>query len=74
MTFDDFRSVYAPIIEQTGDDVFEALKKAREVFDLLGGGTELPNKAVLRAVNDKKLTVSDLIYRSDSIIANDGKF
>lgn len=74
LTFDDFRSVYAPIIEQTGDDVFAALKKAREVFDLLGGGTEIPNKAVLRAVNDKKLTVSDLIYRSESISANDGKF
>lgn len=78
LTFGDFRAVYAPIIEASGiTDTTEALKRAKEVYDLLEGGSELVKSDMNLKSNDseyKNLSVSDLIYHSDSIITNDGKF
>lgn len=71
LSFDDFRAVYAPIIEASGTtDVAKALKEAREVYDMLDGGTDLPAKSKVNTgidSNYKKLSVSDLIYHSDVI-------
>ncbi|MBQ8435604.1 MAG: hypothetical protein IJX24_06320 [Oscillospiraceae bacterium] len=73
LSFDDFRSVYAPIIEASGEtDVLKALSRAKEVYDSLEGGSELVKNSALKAV--KPLSVSDLIFHSDSIMTNDGKF
>lgn len=69
LSFDDFRAVYAPIIEASGTtDVAQALKEAREVYDMLEGGSELPSKSKINTgtdLNYEKLSVSDLIYHSD---------
>ncbi len=77
LTFDDFRAVYSPIIEAAGiTNTVEALKGAKEIYDMLEGGSELArsNKTIENDFDSKKLLVSDLIYHSDSIITNDGKF
>lgn len=75
LTFGDFRAVYAPIIEASEiTDTIEALKHAREVYDLLEGGSELSKSEAGTGDSDYKLSISDLIYHSDSIITNDGKF
>lgn len=77
LTFDDFRAVYAPIVEESGADVKTALQNAKEVYDILGGGTEIVknnNNALKGSSRDKKLTTSDLIYCSESVMTNDGKF
>ena len=77
ITFDTFRTLYMPILEASEiTDTREAIKYAREVYDLLEGGSELP-KSQMSIKDDfeyKKLTISDLIYHSDSIMTNDGKF
>ena len=68
LSFDDFRSVYAPIIEASGTtDVMKALKEAREIYDLLDGGSELPKPKTSADINSdyKKLSISDLIYHSN---------
>ena len=74
LSFDDFRSVYAPIIEASGEtDTIKALNHAKEVYDILGGGSELEKNAVqLKA--KRALSSSDLIFCSESVMTNDGKF
>lgn len=71
LSFDDFRSVYSPIIEASGTtEVAKALKEAKEVYDMLDGGTELPARSKINTGIDSnytKLSVSDLIYHSDVI-------
>lgn len=75
LTFDDFRAVYAPVIEASGNtDIRKAMEEAKAVYDLLEGGSEL-KKSDINIENDsdnKKLSVSDLIYHSDSIMTKDG--
>lgn len=77
LTFSDFRAVYAPVVEASDiKDTIEALKKAKEVYDLLEGGSGL-KKSDMKMKDDsegKNLSISDLIYHSDSIMTNDGKF
>ena len=42
LSFDDFRSVYAPVMEASGEtNVIAALKAAKEVYDVLDGGSAL---------------------------------
>ena len=74
ITFDDFRAVYSPIVELGGgSDILKALQTAREIYDVLGGGTELPKKApMLRS--RKSLTAQDLMLQSKVTLATDGKF
>lgn len=77
LTFDDFRAVYAPMIEATETDTIEALKHAKEVYDLLEGGTELhknTNEVLQDNSGGKKLSINDLIYHSNSTKASDEKF
>lgn len=69
LSFDDFRDVYAPIIDASGTtDIAKALKEARAIYDMLDGGSELPARSEINTDADsdyKKLSVSDLIYYSD---------
>lgn len=59
ISFDDFRAVYAPILEASSiKDPIEAIKKAKEIFELLGGGSKLTNTAT-KAI--KELTINDLV-------------
>lgn len=77
LTFDDFRSVYATVLDATETDTVTALKKAKEVYDMLDGGSELKKttNAVLDASSGSKtLSINDLIYHSDSVKVNDDKF
>lgn len=79
LNFDDFRSVYAPVMEASGEtDISTAIKAAREIYDLLDGGTaivkEIPK--VARSITPKikapkVLTTEDLTFYSDIIKADD---
>ena len=73
ITFDDFRAVYSPVLELSGiKNVQEAIKNAREIYDLLDGGKDLKNSQE-NSIR-KPLTVEDLISCSNVIKVTDGKF
>lgn len=75
ITFDDFRAVYSPIVEASGaTSIQEAIKTAKEIYDMLGGGTELPVRKQAGNIERKPLTVADLISCSNVVMATDGKF
>lgn len=79
LSFDDFRSVYAPVMEASGEtDVIAALKAAKAVYDVLGGGSALDDKVVRTSSTEllglKPVTLEDLIFYSNSVKANDDKF
>lgn len=75
LSFDDFRSVYAPILEASGEtDSIAAIKRAEDIYNLLGGGTEVPQKSNLLRSSAPALQASDLVYLSESVTATDRKF
>lgn len=45
VSFNDFRAVYAPVLEAGNvTDVKEAITEAKEIYNLLDGGTRIPSK------------------------------
>lgn len=79
LSFDDFRSVYAPVMEASGEtDVIAALKAAKEVYDVLDGGSALNDKAVspasTRLLTLEPMALEDLTFCSESIKVNDDDF
>lgn len=75
ITFDDFRAVYSPIVELSGaTSIQEAIKNAREIYDLLDGGKDLKELQKIESSIRKTLTVEDLISCSNVVMAADGKF
>lgn len=64
ISFDDFRSVYAPVLESSKiDNPIEAIKYAKEIYNLLDGGSKLPKDK--ESILNKNLTVDDLINCSE---------
>lgn len=54
ITFDDFRAVYSPLVDLSGtSNIQEAIKNAKDIYDMLGGGTELSNALPLKASQEK---------------------
>lgn len=64
LRFDDFRSVYAPILEATGEkDPLVAIKLARDVYNALNGGVAIP-KSVRSYIPPQDLTIEDICFAS----------
>ncbi|MDO4340117.1 MAG: hypothetical protein Q4C91_18835 [Eubacteriales bacterium] len=75
ITFDDFRSVYSPIVELSGaTSIQEAIKNAREIYDLLDGGKDIKELQKRKSSIREELVVKDLISCSNVVMATDGKF
>lgn len=57
ISFDDFRAVYSPIADLSGvTDIEQALQAAQRIYQMLGGGTELPKKNTLNSNGNSNLT------------------
>jgi len=90
LNFDDFRSVYAPVMEASGEtDVIVAIKKARDVYEALGGGSAITEKIAARSAPTEKVAArstptellaikpiiaKDLTFSSEIKKVSDNKF
>lgn len=86
ISFDEFRAVYAPILEVTkSQDILGELRKAREYYEILGGGSRLPKVMMAKGQADpaeiqegttgfKALKIDDLIAHSPVIMSEDQSF
>lgn len=65
ISFDDFRSVYAPFLESGKiENPIEAIKYAKEIYNLLDA-SRLPKNTVLLSDKKVNLTIDDLINCSE---------
>lgn len=73
--FDDFRSVYAPILEASGEtDPLTAIKQARDIYEVLGGGRALngaPCDAILSAEQTNDISPMDDVSLNDYCFASE---
>ncbi len=71
LKFDDFRSVYAPILEASDEkDPLAAIQKARDIYDALNGGKALPaQNSALITMED--LDIQDICFASAPIMATE---
>lgn len=62
ISFDDFRSVYTPFLESsTINNPIELIKQAKEIYNLLDGGSNLPKNKALFSSKSTSLSIDDLI-------------
>lgn len=85
ISFDDFRAVYSPLLSESGEtDIITAIKKAKEIYELLDGGKDLEPKvtavmasngiAKKMAARPKEIALDNLMACSKAVMATEGNF